>query len=173
MVSYEAPPGYAGPLEGKDPWPLRFYRHSFSAAHFNTLKCHIVYNDSVFTRLTGDAPKGPMREDFLDDWTGNHGVTPENHHGKTFPGPVEIQWTSLDGSEHRASIDLDDIFKDRLVLHRMPRDEVQEAWLNACKTRPPAPSILLEVNDHTVNVYMRELIITKHEQIPGNPRSCM
>lgn len=173
MVSYKLPPSFAGPLSGKDPWPLRFYAHSFSAAHFNTLKCRIIYNDYLFTRLTGDAPKGPMRPDFLEDWTASHVISPEDHGGKTFPGPVSVAWTSLDGTPHVASVDLDAIFSDRLVLHRVSRDDVGEAWLDGCRIDPVAPNVLLEVNDRTIRVYMRALVITEQEQIPGNPRSCM
>jgi hypothetical protein len=33
------------------------------------------------------------------------------------------------------------------------------------------PSIFLEVNDRTINVYMQAFIATKTEQIPGNKNS--
>ena len=34
-----------------------------------------------------------------------------------------------------------------------------------------APDIVLEVNDRTINIYMRAFINTRSLQIPGNPRS--
>lgn len=173
MVSNQVPAHYAGPLAGKDPWPLRFYAHSFGAAHFNTLKCRIVYNDYIFTELTGNAPAGPAPSGFLETWTGTHIIAPENQGGRTFSGPVDLEWTALDGSTHAASVDLDAIFKDRLVLHRVPRDEVREAWLETCRIKPISPDILLVVDDRNVVVYMRALVITEHEQIPGNPNSQM
>ena len=67
-------------------------------------------------------------------------------------------------------VHIDAIFKDRRILHKVPREEIPDGW------RPywygaGGPSIYLEVNDRTINVYMQELIATKTPQIPGNPRS--
>ncbi len=122
MTSHKPHPDLAGPLYGKDPWPLRFHSHGFSAACFNTLACSIVYNRHQFgTRKLGhdagyyDEPSGPPpSHSWRDELSGSHGIVPVD--GKTFPGPVDIEWTSLDGCSHAATIDLDEMFKDRLVF---------------------------------------------------------
>jgi hypothetical protein len=177
MPSWKPSPALAGPLYGKDPWPLRFHTHSFIAYCFNTLACSLIYNNHQFgTRELGydgqyyDRPSGPPpREDWKDHLGGSHGILPDS--GETFPGPVEIDWVAMDGSHHQASIDLDLLFKDRLILHTVQRDEVKEPWLEAKSINPVKPSILIEVNDRMINVYMRATVATEAEQIPGNPNS--
>jgi hypothetical protein len=177
LASFTPNPELAGPLYGKDPWPLRFHTHAFNAVCFNTLGCSIVYNGHEFgTRKIGydgqphDEPSGPPPfEGWLDKWHGRHGIMPTD--GETFPGPLELDWTSLDGTRHADSVDFDEIFKDRIVLHGVARDEVKEEWLDAKSIDPVNPNILVEVNDRTINVFMRAMIATNNEQIPGNDRS--
>ena len=148
-------------------WPLRFNSHSFGARHYNTLRCRIIYDNYSFTRLTGDEPKGgPYSPDWKDDWSG--GYTPYRSDLLT---PVEIAWTSLDGSEHATTVDLDAIFKGSLVLHDVKREDVPVGWLAAWGKDPLPVHILLEVNDRAVNVYFKAHVTTIDEQEPGNPRS--
>lgn len=174
MPSYKPLPELAGPLYGKDPWPLKFYTHGFGAVCFNTMACSLIYNRHQFgTRRRDrdgevhDKPSGPMPfENWRDEWSGSHSISPVE--GQTFPGPVEIEWTSLDGQEHALSIDLDKMFEDRLILHKVARDEIKEAWLDAKSIHPEVPDILVEVNDRTVTVFMRALVATEAQQVPGN-----
>lgn len=169
--------GLAGPLYGKEPWPLRFHSHGFGAACFNTLACSIIYNRHQFgTRrwdgddVAHDRPSGPLPfENWRDEWDGSHSILP--FEGRTFPGPVDIEWFSLDGESHALSIDLDEMFRGRLVLHFVKRGEVKEAWLDAKSVEPVSPDILVEVNDRSVSVYMRAFVATEAEQMPGNDRS--
>lgn len=177
MTPYKPNPELAGPLYGKDPWPLKFHSHSFGAVCFNTLACSINYCGCEFgTRKMGDdgescdVPSGtPPVENWRERWMGSHGVVPDR--GRTFTSPVEIEWTSMDRLQHVASIDLDEIFKDRLVLHRVSRDEVKAGWLDAKSISPVSPHLLVEVNDRTVNIYMRAIVATEAEQMPGNSHS--
>lgn len=179
MVSWKPDPRRAGPLYGKDPWPLRFYSHSFDGLCYNTLACSLIYNGHQFgTQTRGylneiyDKPSGPPPSpQWHEEWYGYHGISPFDQGGRTFAAPVEIKWTALDGSRHEAAIDLDHIFKDRLILHNVPREEVTEGWLASCSVQPVTPEILVAVNDRTVSVYMRATVATKAEQIPGNPNS--
>lgn len=177
MTSYKPYPELAGPLYGKDPWPLRFHTHGFDAACFNTLACSIIYSRRQFgTRKLGydgtifDVPSGqPPSEHWRDRWTGHQSVAPAG--GRTFSSVVELEWISMDSREHTDVLDFEEIFKDRLVLHRIGRSEVKEAWLDAKSIHPVKPDLLVEVNDHTVNVFMRAIVATEAEQIAGNSRS--
>ena len=176
MLSSKPDPALAGPLYGKEPWPLRFHAHSFSARCMNTLACSIVYDRYQFgNRKAGifgepvDSPSGPPPENWKEYWTGTYGVRTEDE--RTFPGPVELDWVSLDGISHRASIDLETVFPERLVLHSLSREEVKAAWLECASVEPVAPQILVEVNDRSIRIYMRALIVTEAAQLPGNPRS--
>ena len=179
MTSYTPNPDLAGPLYGKDPWPLRFHTHTFGAACFNTLACSLIYRRRQFgTRKMGydgmyyDAPSGqPPFERWRDGWVGHHGVPTVD--GRTFSTFVEIEWTSIDGREHVTSIDFEKMFKDRIILHTVSRSEVKEAWLDAKSIHPVSPHILVEVNDCTVNVFMRATVVTEAAQVPGNDRSHM
>lgn len=167
----------AGPLYGQEPWPLRFYTHSFSAACFNTLACSVVYNWHEFgTRRVDsygnvtDGPSGPPpANDWLTHWDGSHSIPAKED--KTFPGPVVVKWKSLDGVDHDATLDFDEMFRDRLVLHAVSRDEVKEPWLQAKSFNPCVPSILVHLDDRMLKVYMRAMVATEAEQIPGNRHS--
>lgn len=68
----------------------------------------------------------------------------------TFAGPVEVKWSAADGSKLSASLNLDDIFKDRKVLHT---DDVSRIY-KADPISGGQPTIIIEVNDRTLNVYM-------------------
>ncbi|UPG86389.1 hypothetical protein L2Y94_03245 [Luteibacter aegosomatis] len=162
----------AGPLYGQEPWPLRFHTHGFAFRCYNTLQCSAIYNRYQFgTRkwhvgIPYDGPAGPpSAEDERSEWNCLHAIPALG--GKTFPGPVEIEWTSLDGDEHATSVDLDALFKDRLVLHAVPRHEVKESWLKGVPIEPVIPNILVEVNDRTVSVHMQALIVTEVENETG------
>lgn len=176
MLRYKPNPALAGPLYGKEPWPLRFHAHAFNARCMNTLACSIVYDRFEFgNRRAGifgesvDSPSGPPRENWKEHWTGRYLVRTSDR--RTFPGPVEVEWVSLDGVDHRVSIDLNSVFPDRLVLHDVSRSEVREPWLESASLQPVSPDILIEVNDRCIRIYMRAMVVTEAEQIPGNPRS--
>ena len=60
---------------------------------------------------------------------------------------------------------MSEIFKDGLIRHNLQREEI------ANTTNMFVPDIILEVNDRTMNVYMRAHISTKALQEPGNKYS--
>ncbi len=153
------PPGH-GPFTGTvADWPLWFTGHNFGAHCFDTQRCRILYRGFPHG---SDRPSpsvasfGRPLEKLL---SAGRGPIPN------FPAPAIVTWQSKDGSSHRAEIDIGEIFKDRLIRHNVPRDEIPE------KASIPPPDIIIEVNDRTVSVYMRARITTKHLQIPGNKYS--
>ncbi|WP_245357344.1 hypothetical protein [Stenotrophomonas rhizophila] len=143
-------------------WPLRFEKHSFGPRCYDTLECHVIYDNFKFG---GDKPtrsSASYGPDYLKGWNGSYGAVPN------FPSAAKVIWRSKDGTLHEAEIDIGEIFKDRLVRHFVPREEVSDAPDGKIVV---SPSILLEVNDRTIRVYMNAFVPTKHMQIPGNRRS--
>ncbi|WAH64138.1 hypothetical protein [Xanthomonas hortorum] len=153
---------YAKPDNTVADWPLKFVRHSFGAACYSTYACKVRYNGFLFIDEPNDKLKvssDSLGSDYRDFLSGGYlGV-------KNFPPPIEISWRSKNGQAHEAKIDLSEIFHDRLILHKVKREDIPEGISIG------DPEIVLEVNDRTVNVYMRAFVPTKTPQIPDNPRS--
>lgn len=140
-------------------WPLSFLRHNFAAQCFNTQRCKILYANFPYG---SDEPR--------PSWQ-SHGIQHAQFYQSlqlsiaNFPPPAVLDWISKDGAHHHATVDMAGIFKDRLIRHNVPREEVAEG------VSIGNPAIALEVDDRTVNVYMIARIPTKHLQIPGNKYS--
>jgi len=149
-----------------DAVPLKFDSHNFDAYCYNVTGCRVYYNNHDFSPYAGDedpdtlisaAPRSP---DYRSHWgfASYLGV-------RNFPSPAEVRWKSLDGVAHEATVDIGAIFKDELILHRVPASDLPE------NSYVGSPGIILEVNDRTINVFMEAFVPTKTPQIPGNERS--
>jgi len=150
----------------RDPWPLKFTRHSFSAKCFNTQRCSVIYDRDQFTRPYSLDPSGPPpQNDWKERWSAGSSVD------QNFPPPAQVDWISLDGAEHHTEVDIGALFKDRLVRHHVAKEDIPEGWLAAKAVNPVPIDVLMEINDRTVTVYTRAHVATKEPQIPGNPRS--
>lgn len=138
-------------------WPLRFREHNFASYCYNTRSCSVTYNQYDFTNQIKEQPPGSPSPADRNKWTTSHiGIA-------NFPTPADVQWVDVTGKPHRANIDLAQIFGDRTILHKVPRDAIPEGWAHNIR-----PDIFLEVDGDTINVYMRAHIATKDLQIPGN-----
>lgn len=141
-------------------WPMFFKRHLFGAVCFDTRGCAVMYDGQDHGTAT-ETPSAdsvpPQRYNAL--MVARYGDLPN------FPGPANLRWRAKDGSEHTAEIDFAEIFKDGLIRHNVPREDVSEG------VSMGFTHVLVEVNDRTVNVYTRTMIPTKREQIPGNKYS--
>lgn len=146
-------------------FPLKFVDHSFEPYCYNTLACTVVYNNYDFNLADASTPSGPAHSsDYRNDWW------PASHGGiRNFPLPAQVRWTSLDGVSHEAKVDIAGIFKNERVLYRVRDSEISDGIFPQGLVADP--SIFLEVNDRTINVYMAAMIPTKTEQIPGNKNS--
>jgi hypothetical protein len=140
-------------------WPLRFRTHNFAAFCYDTYGCKVHYaglwdiDEDPQILQPSSASYGV---DYQRGWLGGHlGI-------ENFPSPVEVSWRSKDGQPHAARIDIGAIFADQLIRHRVPRAEIPE------DASIPDPDIVLEINDRTINVYMRGFVPTRTLQIPGN-----
>lgn len=143
-------------------WPLKFKEHKFSARCYDTLTCSVWYAGLDQGREDPSPPSTKFGPGYLDNWQGGHvGI-------RNFPGPAEVTWRSKDGSHLEAEVDIAAIFRDELIRHNVPRDDIPE--LPDGKYRGD-PSILLEVNDRTIRVYTRAMIFTRTFRKPGNPYS--
>lgn len=147
------------------PWPLTFSSFAFGVWVFNTLQANVIFQSRQFVpeeELLQPSGRHPS-PDWKDRWSASFIVAED----MMPPAPVEIVWRSLDGTDHAAVLDLiNDIFPGREVRHNVTKAEVNEDWARYDKA---VPDILLEVNDRTINVYMRATVLTKLASISDRP----
>lgn len=151
-----------------DAVPLKFEKHNFAAYCYNAAGCRVIYNNHDFSPYAGDQDPDtlvsgpPFGPDYRRVWSGSYlGV-------RNFPAPARVRWKSLDGTAHEAEVDFASIFKDELVLHNTPAEEMAHFFEGPVAG---TPEIILEVNDRTINVYMKMFIPTKAPQRPGHEHS--
>lgn len=140
--------------------PIRFSRHDFGVACYDTYGCRVVYAGRVRAEYAIDS-KSPSTAELEGDFreylqAGYIGIP-------NFPAPAVVSWRSADGTQLAADVDMGAIFKDETVLHRVPPEQLPP-YLYV----PVEPEIVLVVNDRTVQVYMRAHITTAVLQEPGN-----
>ncbi|MCD9007152.1 hypothetical protein LDO31_13085 [Luteimonas sp. XNQY3] len=155
--SSTAPPADADPRIVAD-WPLRFMRHNFGIATYAVQECLVVYADRPHT--SGPRPAlGDVHPNSLKIKTANHLMI------RNFPPPAVVKWKSRDGTPLEAEVDIGEIFKNELVVHETPREEMSEY------TPMVNPDVIMEINDRTINVYMKAFISLKAPRVEGNPHS--
>lgn len=163
-------PGTADKVATVHPIPgsyrVQFRGFNFTAICYSTRDCSVVYDRHEHTRLSmGVTTPPPRTTDYRENWGEGSYVGIRN-----FPKPGEVRWTSMDGARHEATVDIATIFKDQWALNNVPADDAvvtgRGPW------GPDAiPAIFLEVNDRTINVYIKTFVATKTEQVPGNKHS--
>ncbi|PPJ42930.1 hypothetical protein C0063_06725 [Pseudoxanthomonas sp. KAs_5_3] len=152
-----AHPG-AGSLASSE--SLTFKRHNFGAFCYSTYGCHVTYNGFTHVSEPGDVlqlssaslgDKYPANLDASYLSVGN------------FPEPASVVWRSKDGVKHSTFVDIASVFRDQRVLHHVPKGGVDGDIGD--------PGIILEVNDRTINVYMKAFVPTREPQVSGNKHS--
>ncbi|WP_234418679.1 hypothetical protein, partial [Xanthomonas fragariae] len=146
--------------------PIPFSNHAFGAMCCDTYGCKVLYDGRYAANFPEDEKR--ISSASLGD------VYPDNLKANTigirnfpnFPPPAEVTWRSKDGQPHHALVDLNAIFKDKVVLHH-----VQQEQLPPVLRADISPHIILEVNDRTINVYMKAMVQTTVQQKPGNEYS--
>jgi hypothetical protein len=124
---------------------LKFSNHDLGIHCYNGVKnVRLVYAGSPHTLCT----TGPG----LEKTAADENEPPNGSSGsyKAFAGPVEIDWLARDGSALHLDLDLDAIFKDRIVLHKADPARIYQPK----PITGGEPLIVVEVIDRTVNVYM-------------------
>lgn len=146
-------------------WPLKFDSHKFSLVTYDTYGVRVEYRgpplqDAPDELQRSSASYGP---DYQRNWGGGHLMIPN------FPPPAKVSWRSKDGQAHEAEIDLGEIFADETIRHNVNREEMADVHDGEYKEDP---SIILEVNDRTIRVWMRAMIFLKKQvEIGGVKRS--
>lgn len=144
--------------------PIPFDRHDFTVSCFDTYGCNVRYAGisvaseaedelSPSSASLGDKYPAIMGSNYIQDI-------------RNFPLPAEVRWRDKSGQSHEAKVDIAAIFKDQVILHKVPQGELPEIL-----AAPIFPGIVLEVNDRTLRVWMRAHVTTKVLQEPGNKYS--
>lgn len=156
----------ARPGEKREPveWPLKFQVHYFDAYSFSTRGCKVYYGN-MWRRLDSEDELRVSSDQLGEGYPGvlaaRMGPIPN------FPKPAKVSWVSQDGASLEAEVDIGEIFSDELVRHNLRREDVSPGGPGP----GVMPGIILEVNDRTINVYMRAHISTAELQEPGNRHS--
>ncbi len=67
---------------------------------------------------------------------------------RAFEGPLYVQWHALDDSVIKTSVDLDELFPNKIIPHK--EDTKRIYWPIPT---PRLPFIVIEVNNRTLNIY--------------------
>lgn len=124
---------------------LKFSTHDFGILCYGGItNLNLVYGGSGH-ELCKDTPG---REKLPSDEKRGPGFKSGSY--RAFAGPVDMEWNARDGTHLTHTIDLDEVFKDRVVLHTADSARIYKAKpISGCE-----PTIVIEVNDRTVSVYM-------------------
>jgi len=137
---------------------IPFYDHGFDAKCYDTLRCRVAYDNAYIVNDGG--PSGPFTKRDRDN-LGGHWTIPD------FPSLVQVSWTSKDGEDHHAEIDLGEIFHSHLI--RYPDDlDVNDVDLIPYSG---TPDIILVVEDRSIHVYMMAWIALLNPRYPGREHS--
>lgn len=123
---------------------LKFKTHDLNIQCYSASNMKLEYAGNEFHLFEGKVSKEKTPADENRYPNGKSGSY------NAFAGPVNLKWRSRDGSQHATTINLDEIFKDRKVLHK---EDPSKIYMPMPITGNE-PTIIIEINDRTVNVYM-------------------
>ena len=158
-MSTSSDPSHQPGTQARSDFPLKFKAHNFSAYCFETKGCKVLYNNRYAARDGDDELSEPLTAEFFARMDANALDI------RNFPPPAVVTWRSKDGAPHEARIDIGEIFKDRRILHNVPKKDIPE------RAYVGDPGIVLVVNDRTISVYMRVSIPLNEPRVPGNKYS--
>ncbi|MFZ6734761.1 hypothetical protein ACO0LG_22750 [Undibacterium sp. Ji42W] len=136
---------------------LKFSSHDLGLKIFSASDFRLVYANSPHELALGEVAREKNATDEMREPGFTSGEYP------SFAGPVEMEWRSKEGIHFKHTLDLDSIFKDRKVLHHEDPARIYKPM----PVSGGAPTIIIEVNDRTVNVYM----FTTIQIIPQDPNA--
>lgn len=134
---------------------LSFKTHDLRVEIYSASDLKLVYAGSAHLLSPGEIARDKTPQDDIKYWGGTSGSY------VAFAGPVQIDWRSRDGIQRSCSLNLDEIFKDRRVLH----SEDPTRLYRPMPITGNEPTIVIEVVDRTVNVYMFAAL----QLVPADP----
>lgn len=162
VVPANVPTDASGTVHIDTSKPIPFDRHQFGAVSYDTYGCTVQYAGmSVLDESDDELQVSSASVKGYPDVMSAGILSIRN-----FPLPAEVSWRDKDGNPHEATVDIAAIFKDQVVRHKVPQDQ-----LPPILTAPIFPEIILEVNDRTIRVWMRAFMPTTVLQRPGHPHS--
>jgi hypothetical protein len=134
---------------------LKFQRHNLALNCYSAGDMRVTYAHQLHTAYSGKMAREKRPED-------DKRLPSSIIDFRAFEGPLKVEWRSRDGESHLVVLELDDIFKDKVVLHREDPQRIDESM----PMIPSNPTIVIEVNDRTLNVYM-DVDIALHPTDPN------
>jgi hypothetical protein len=122
---------------------LRFRTHNLAMNCYSSMAMKVTYGG----RQYGGCTERMSREKRTDDDKRWPSAILDL---RAFEGPLKVQWQSRDAALHEQTLDLAQIFKDRVVLHAEDPQRID----GLMPMIPDAPTIVVEVNDRTLRLYM-------------------
>jgi hypothetical protein len=124
--------------------PISFDHHNFGYACFDASELSIIYNNHRFNAWNTKEVRPTKTAKSEKLFSGNYdGV-------RNFPAPAKVKWRAKDGTPLEASVDIGQIFKEQVILHKEDPKQLTKYY----DSTPSDPDIILEVNNRTINVYM-------------------
>lgn len=134
---------------------IPFHEHDFASHCFDTLACRVLYEN----RYDSDEKKpSPHLTEAIRRNLGSGWIL------DSFPSVAEVEWTSMDGTHLRETIDLGKIFQSGLILYA---DDLDIDSVDLSIPGLP-PEIFIVVEDRTIHVYMKAMIPLNKPINPDN-----
>ncbi len=121
---------------------LTFKKHSLATTCFSASNMKVTYGQLIDKDCSNKLARAKTPQD--DTRLPNVIVALP-----AFLGPLHVQWQALDGTALSETLNLDEIFKGKVVLHNEDPRQLEP-------TLPLImdPTIVVEVNDRTLTIYM-------------------
>ena len=84
-----------------------------------------------------------------------------------FAGPVEMDWNARDGTHLSHTVDLNEVFKEKVIPHTYDSSGIYEKK----PVTGGEPTVIVEVDDRTVNVYLYAEIQLVRDGQPDKARA--
>ncbi len=123
---------------------LTFSTHDLNIQIYNASDLRLVYGGTAHEISLGELARMKTPKDETRYPSGKSGSY------IAFAGPVQIEWRSQDGVKHSCVLDLDEVFREKTVRHTQDPSRIYRPM----PITGGEPTIIIEVNNRTVSVYL-------------------